>query len=69
MQTEVAQWRSRSGKDVVTMYRDESGFSYIGTGCGGYFGNVDEATAFQKMERLLPSMQPDANKTPMRRVS
>ena len=70
MKRELARWESRGGAYVVTLHVDPLGYTYRGVGCGGSLAARDEAEAMAEMERLLAQgyFQPDANKTPMRRV-
>ena len=68
MSTLVARWESRSGKWWAELYRDSLGYSYRAVGAGGVLGGASEAEAVAEMEKRLPLFQPDAAKTPMRRV-
>ena len=68
MSDEVARWQSKGGKYTLSLFRDDTGFFYRGTDCGGYLGPMDTLTAIADIERRLPDFQADANKTPMRRV-
>lgn len=65
--TLVARWQSRSGKHVVELFQDETGFFYRGDGCGGYLGQIGMDKALAEMERRVPDIQPNANRIPMRR--
>jgi hypothetical protein len=71
--TRIARWESRGGAYVVELYKqDGSGFSYRGTGCGGYLGNDwTEAEVLEAFQARVDSgyFQPDANKTPMKRTA
>jgi len=68
MSDEVARWQSKGGKYVVSLFQDDTGFFYRGDGCGGYLGRMDTPDAIAAIERRLPDLQSDTNKTPMRRV-
>lgn len=69
----VAAWRSVSGKHFVTIERDTLPdgrvcYSYRALDAGGVLGVISEADAVAEIERRLDTFQPDANKTPLRRV-
>ena len=68
--TLIARWESRGGAHVVELWKQAgSGYSYRATGAGGYLGNdISETDAIAQMVDRLPDFQPDANRTPMRRV-
>ncbi len=73
--TPIARWESKGGRYVAELYKaDGSGFYYnSNNGSGGYLGNdVSEAQAIAMMEQRCAAgtgyFQPDANKSPLRRV-
>ena len=76
----IARWESRGGRHWLELRRDASGgYGYSAVGASGDFGTFpDDASAIAFVERDLgwsngtrwvDIHQPDANKTPMRRVS
>jgi len=79
--TKIARWESRSGKYWVDLYfnptfkladgRVVADASYRGNGCGGSVSGATEAEAIAAMQRRIDhgGFQPDAAKTPMRRVA
>jgi hypothetical protein len=64
----IARWESVSGKYWLELYHDSLGFSYRGVDCGGNFGHLPKAEAILRAETRAMFVQPDANKTPMKRV-
>lgn len=67
----VARWESKGGKHFVELERFESGYyGYRASNGGGMLGTSQEKVAMlyltKKVEQGL--FQPDAAKTPMRRV-
>ena len=46
---EVAHWQTK-GKDYLTLYHTEYGYSYRGHGCGGTFPCGSDADAIAYME-------------------
>lgn len=65
----VARWESRGRKHFVELYKDQYGYGYRAVGAGGFLGALaDDQTAVATIERRVNDFQPDANKTPMRRV-
>jgi hypothetical protein len=68
----VARWESKSGKHWVELTRSEYGVSYSAPQAGGTFANPctdAEAIADMAQRVALGYFQPDANKTPMKRVA
>jgi hypothetical protein len=66
----VARWESRSGKWWAELFHDGAHAFYRGVGCGGNMGIIGEPEAIAEMQRKVDSgyFQPDAAKTPMKRV-
>lgn len=66
----IARWESKSGKYWAELYMDSIGPSYKGVDCGGSMGNLtaDAAVAAMQQKVDMGYFQPDANKTPMKRV-
>jgi hypothetical protein len=68
----LAKWESKSGKHWVTLIRSEWGVSYSAPQAHGTFANPitdEEAIADIEKQVSLGYFQPDANKTPMKRVA
>ena len=68
----IARWESRSGKHWVALYQWESGgYYYRAPAQGGSFGAPDDDAAVREVQRHvdLGLFQPDANTTPMHRVT
>lgn len=80
MESIIARWESRSGKHWVNLYFNPAfkladghivaDAHYEGIGCGGSIAASTESEAIAAMETRVASgyFQPDANKTPMKRV-
>ena len=80
METLIARWESRSGKHYVELfYNPEFKLAdgrividahYRAPNCGGGIAATSPDDAIAKMEARIASggFQPDANKTPMKRV-
>jgi hypothetical protein len=76
----IARWESRSGKHWVELFyypafqfadgRVEPSASYTALHSGGSLGNMTEEAAIAEMQARVDRglFQPDAAKTPMRRV-
>lgn len=67
----IAEWQSRGGKFMVTLFRDMTGYTYTATDAGGNLGSCDsDAVAIAAMETRIAVgyFQADANKTPMKRT-
>jgi hypothetical protein len=68
----VARWESKSGKHWVELTRSEYGVSYSAPqACGTFAKDATDAEAIADMAQrvALGYFQPDANKTPMKRVA
>lgn len=67
----IARWESKSGKYWVELTSSESGVSYGAPGAGGSLGRVGDSEAIAEIQRRvdLGYFQPDANKTPMKKVA
>jgi hypothetical protein len=68
----LARWESRGGSYYVELRTDPWGYSYKAAGkavraSGNFLAPTDEA-AIAHMESRKDDYQPDANKTPMRRI-
>lgn len=67
----IAQWASQGKKYTVTLYRDELGYTYQGTDCGGNIGNRSgDAAAIESLQAMVDVgyFQADANTTGMHRT-
>lgn len=64
----VAVWESRGKATTVTLYADECGYTYKASGAGGSIAATSDPQAIGNLEGRINDFQPDANKTPMRRV-
>ncbi len=72
MEITLAKWESKSGKYWVTLTRSDYGVSYTAPqACGTFANPITDAEAIAQMANqvALGYFQPDANKTPMRRVA
>jgi hypothetical protein len=68
----IARWESKSGKHWVELTQWESGGAgYSAPGQCGVLGYLEGSDAIAEMQRRvdLGYFQPDANKTPMKRVA
>lgn len=68
----LARWESKSSKYWIELELEETygSYGYRGKTCGGCIVAASPAGAVEYIEqRILPSAQPDANKTPMIRVA
>ena len=68
----LAKWESKSGKYWVTLTRNTYGVSYTAPqACGTFANPITDADAIAEMEKQVSEgyFQPDANKTPMKRVA
>ena len=68
----LARWESKSGKHWVELTQGESGgVFYRAPQAIGSLGIVEDSKAIEELQRRvdLGYFQPDANKTPMRRVA
>jgi hypothetical protein len=68
----IAEWRSKSGKYYCQLRKFESGVGYCYTG-NGCSGTLAAKTDDEAIAEVLPKVnsgyfQPDAHKTPMKRV-
>ena len=80
MEKLLARWESRSGKHYAELFynpefkladgRTVIDAHYRAPNCGGGIAAVSESDAIANMEQRVASgyFQPDANKTPMKRV-
>lgn len=80
MERVIAEWRSRSGKHSVVLHynpafvladgRTVIDAHYKGQNCGGGIAATSEEDAIAQLQAKVDSgyFQPDANKTPMKRV-
>lgn len=69
--THIARWESKSGKHWVNLHSDKWGHHYESPGAFGSLGNkMTDEKALENMEFKISmgGFQPDANKTPMKRV-
>lgn len=70
--TIIAEWRSKSGKYFATLtkFASGSGYQYQGDKCGGSIPGNDDAAAIAEVQKYVDRghFQPDANKTPMKRI-
>jgi len=67
----IAKWESKSHKWFAVLYEHTNGaYSYSGASCGGSLGIIPRQQAIDLMQSRVDQgyFQPDANKTPMRRV-
>ncbi len=65
----VNRWESRSGKHWIELHRNKWGYSYRAPSMGGSLGDMSRLDALNYMlDRVIPSAQPDANKTDMKMV-
>jgi hypothetical protein len=46
----IAHWESKGKKYWLSLYKDESGYSYKGDNCGGFLGSITNVEAFQRMQ-------------------
>jgi hypothetical protein len=72
--TLIAVWTSRGGAHHFYLTRDDSGVGYESTGGMGYLGQMTDAQAIEAVTAngqwsRVNCSQPDANKTPMIRVT
>jgi hypothetical protein len=68
----LARWESKSGKHWVDLIQYESGgFGYSAPGQSGTLARGEDVEAISEIQRRvdLGYFQPDANKTPMKRVA
>jgi hypothetical protein len=71
MRQVIAEWRSKGGASYVILYRetDPDGIGYDASGGMGWMGNfASDTQAIAAMAPRVNDYQPDANRTPMRRV-
>lgn len=66
----IARWESKSGKYWVEIVRSEAGNLHNRSvwESGSFGAGVTEDEAIAQIEGRLSDFQPDAHKTPMRRV-
>ena len=65
----INRWESRTGKHWVELHQDRYGYNYTSETMGGCLGDVsrNEALAYM-LDRVIPNVQPDRNKTAMKMV-
>ena len=61
-------WESRGGRYFVHLFETEYGFKYNADGAGGHLAASTRENAITEIKPRLNDFQPDANKTPMRRI-
>lgn len=66
----LARWESRSKKHWVELIQTDHGFKYSAPDCGGYLEAQTRLRAVKELQAKVDTgyFQPDANKTPLRRV-
>lgn len=66
----IARWESKSGKHWVDLLHDGTFAAYTAPNCGGYLGTMTPNAAISAMQQRVDTgyYQPDANKTPMKKV-
>jgi hypothetical protein len=68
LQTVIARWESKRGKDWVEVYEHALGYCYEGNGCGGWFADITRDEAIASIADRVERGEFCSQKSPMRKV-